>query len=312
MMSLKSTIFLLSGLLLLFPGKSIYASGYKALISYQDGFLAAGSDGRIDWISASGEITKSEKYPNEEFNCLLAYNEQVIAAGNSGSMLISSDKGTFRKVESGTNMNIHTLVFFKEMILAGSDKGVILIGDKKGLFREKQLALKGDIVSLSATTSDCYGVTDQGEIIHSTDGVNWTVFDFNESYAGYYKSCHFTRVMVTENRIAVAGKHDDSTPALLFSAQGNVWTERVLNYTDDQGITSSLENIPYDLFYDSSEDQFILCCSKGTLMTIPACSHCNKLFVCSTEDLRAISGNGKTVMIAGDHYYIKAITISNQ
>src|ERR1035437_10071724 len=112
-MSLKTILILLSGLLLLFPGKSIYASGYKALISYQDGFLAAGSDGRIDWISASGEITKSEKYPDEEFNCLLAFNEEIIIAGNSGSMLISSDKGTFRKVDSGTNMNIHTLVFFK-------------------------------------------------------------------------------------------------------------------------------------------------------------------------------------------------------
>jgi len=310
-MSLKSILFLLSGLLLLLPCKSIYASGYNALISYQDGFLAAGSGGRIDWISTSGEITKSEKFPNEEFNCLLACNEQVIVAGNKGSMVISSGKGTFRKVDSGTNKNIHTLVLFKEMILAGADQGLMLIGDKKGLFREKQLALKGDLVSLSATISDCYGVTDQGEIIHSADGVNWTVFDFNKTYAGYYKSCHFTRVLVTENRIAVTGKYEDGTPALLFSAQGNVWTERVLNYTDDQGIASSLADIPSDLFYDSSEDQFVVCCSKGTLMTIPACSHCNKLFVCSTEDLSAISGNGKTVMIVGDHYYITAINIGN-
>jgi len=310
-MSLKSTLILLSGLLLLLPCKSISASGYKALISYQDGFLAAGSGGRIDWISASGIITKSEKFPDEEFNCLLAFNEEIIIAGNSGSMLISSDKVTFRKVGSGTKMNIHTLVFFKEMILAGADQGLILIADKKGLFREKQLALKGDLVSLSATIADCYGVTDMGEIIHSTDGVNWTVFDFNKTYAGYYKSCHFTRVLVTENQIAVIGKYDDGTPALLFSAQGNVWTERVLNYTDEKGIASSLEDIPSDLFYDSSEDQFILCCSKGTLMIIPACSHCNKLFVYSTEDLKAISGNGKTVMIVGDHYYIKAINVGN-
>jgi len=311
-MSLKSIFFLLSGLLLLLPCTSIDASGYKALISYQDGFIAAGSGGRIDWISTSGEITKSEKFPDEEFNCLLACNEQVIVAGNNGSMLISSGIGTFRKVDCGTKMNIHTLVFFKEMILAGADQGLMLIGDKKGLFREKQLALKGDIVSLSATISDCYGVTDQGEIIHSTDGVNWTVFDFNKTYAGYYKACHFTRVLVTENQIAVTGKYDDGTPALLFSAQGNVWTERVLNYTDEKGIEASLADIPSDLYYNSPEDQFILCCSKGTLMTIPACSHCNKLYAFSTADLRAISANGKTVMIVGDHYYIKAINIGNQ
>jgi len=288
------------------PENKSKPEGYTAIISYQDGFLAAGSDGRIDRISKTGTITTFEKFPEERLNCLLSYHQTVIAAGDNGSILISSNQGV-SKVNSGTDKNIHTLALFKEEIIAGADQGEILIGDKKGLFRKIRLSLKGNIVSLSARSSDCYGVTDEGEIIHTTDGIHWDIFDFNGFYSGYYKPCRFTRVLATENRIAVTGRHEDGSPVLLFSTQGNVWAERALEYTNDQVMTASLEDIPYDLFYDSVEDQYILCCSKGKVMIIPSCSHCNKLMVCSTEDLRGIAGIGNVLMLVGENYYLKAI-----
>jgi hypothetical protein len=306
-MNLRITFIIIIGLISQFPGKSLCASGYNALLSYGDGFIAAGTDGRIDWFSTSGNIIKSEKYPDEQLNCLLVTNQLMIVAGNKGSILLSSNNETFRKVNSGTDKNIHSLAFFKEMILAGSDQGELLIGDEKGIFRKIQLALKGNLVSLSTNNTVCYGVTDQGEIIHSTDGVNWTVLDFNEFYKGYYKPCRFTSVLVTDNRIAAAGKHEDGTPALLFSSQGNVWTERTLNYTDDQGIPALLEDIPYDLHYNPIDDQFLLCCSTGKVMIIPTCSHCNKFYEYTKSDLKCIAGNENTLMIAGDNYFIKVI-----
>jgi hypothetical protein len=306
-MNLRITYLFVFVLISLLTSKGLYASGYNALINVGDGFIAVGSDGRIDWFSASGNITKSEKYPDEQFNCLLANDQLMVAAGDKGIILFSSNKETFRKVNSGTDKNIHSLLIFKDMILAGSDQGELLIGDVEGVFRKIQLALKGNIVSLSTNNIVCYGVTDQGEIIHSTDGINWTVLDFNELYKGYYKPCRFTRVLVTDNRIAVAGKHDDGTPALLFSTQGNVWTERILNYTDDQGIPAMLEDVPYDLLYNSSEDQFLLSCSNGKVMIIPSCSHCNKLYEYTKTDLKGIAGNVNTLMIAGDNYFTKVI-----
>ncbi|MDD4032526.1 MAG: hypothetical protein PHS48_04685 [Bacteroidales bacterium] len=280
--------------------------GYTAIISYQDGFLAAGSDGRIDRISKSGTITNFEKFPEERLNCLLSYDQTVIAGGDNGSLLISSSQGV-SKINSGTDRDIHTLALFKEKILAGTDQGEILIGDKNFLFRKINLPLKGNIVSLSARSSDCYGATDEGEIIHTADGIQWDIFDFNRFYSGYYKPCLFTKILATENRIAVAGKHDDGSPVLMFSARGNVWTERTLEYTNDEVMTASLEDIPYDLFYDSGEDLFILCCSQGKVMTIPSCSHCNKLEMYSTEGLRGIAGIGDVLMLVGENYYLKAI-----
>jgi len=305
-MSLKTKSLLLIGLLLL-SYTNCSASSYNALINYADGFLAASSDGRIDWISGSGQIIKSENCPGEELNSLLTYNQQVVTAGNKGSILISSNKGTFQKVETGIDQNIFTLALFKDNILAGSEQGILLIGDEKGIFKKMQLPLLGNIVSLSSNFSDCYGVTDKGEIIHSTDGIHWTIFDFNEFYAGYYKTSHFTHILVTDTQIAITGKHEDGSPTLLFSSQGNVWTERSLTYTDEQGAPASLEDTPNNLVYIPSDDLFILCCSRGKLMKIPSCSHCNKLIECSTKDLKGIAYNGNTLMVAGADYFIKAI-----
>ena len=280
--------------------------GYTAIIHYQDGFLAAGSDGRIDRISKSGTVTPYEKFPEERLNCLLLYHESFIAAGDNGSILIFSNQGV-SKVNNGTEENIYTLAVFKEKIFAGADRGEILIGDINGVFKKIRLSLKGKIVSLSARSSDCYGVTDAGEIIHTADGIQWDIFDFNGIYAGYYKPCLFTKILATENQIAVIGKHDDGSPVLLFSTRGNVWTERTLEYTNDQVRTASLEDIPYDLFYDSREDLFILCCSKGKVMTIPSCSHCNQLMTYSAENLRGIAGVGNVLIMVGDNYYLKVI-----
>ena len=288
-------------------GNRVKPDGYRDITKYEDGFIAAGSDGRIDRISVSGEIIKSEKFHGVEFNCILSNNQMIIAAGDKGSILISSNKGAFKKVNGGTNKNINSLALFKGKIIAGTDHGEILVGDEKGLFKKIQLGLKGNIVSVSARKSGCYGVTDEGEIIHTVDGINWDILDFNKFYSGYYKPCSFTKVLATENQIAVAGVHDDGSPVLMLSTGGKVWSERSLSYTDDHGMISYLTDIPYDIFYDLAIDQFILACSKGKIMTIPSCSHCNQLMVLSTEDLMGISGNGNELMIVGENFYIKAI-----
>ena len=68
-----------------------------------------------------------------------------------------------------------------------------------------------------------------------------------------------------------------------------------------------LEDVPSDLLYNPYEDQFLLCCSKGKVMIIPSCSHCNKLYEYTTADLKGIAGNENILMIAGDNYYTKVI-----
>jgi hypothetical protein len=308
--NLQAVLIFLGGILLSTPGDGNKTEGYRCLIRYEDGFIVAGSGGQIVWISASGKKTKSEKFPGENFNCLLEYNQIIVAAGERGSILMSSNKGIFRKVESGTVRNINSLAVFNGIIIAGADQGEIIRGDASGSFKKYPLDLKGNIVSVAARTSDCYGVTNEGEIIHSTDGIKWDIIDFNKFYSCFYRPCHFTKVLVTDNRIAVAGIHDDGSPVLVFSSQGSVWTERPLNYTDDQGMAGYLADTPNDIFYDDPGDQFFLACSRGRLMKLPSCSQCNKLAVISREDLEGISKVENNLMIVGGNYLVKTVSLS--
>jgi hypothetical protein len=308
-LSLQYVLVLLVNTLLLSPGERIKSEGYRAVISYEDEFIAAGSNGRIDWISLSGKIMRSEKFPGENFNCVLSDNKIVIAAGDNGTILISSDDGVFRKVDSGTGENINSLTLFNTIIIAGADRGEIISGDAAGFFVKTHLPVRGNIVSVSARGSDCYGVTDEGEIIHSSDAINWEILDFNQLYSGFYQPCHFTRVLATDDRIAVAGIRNDGSPVLMFSSQGKVWTERKLYYTDNQGMSGFLSVSPGDIFYDSSDDQFFLACRNGKLMKLTSCSQCNELAAITENDLTGISGNKNTLMIVGGAFFIKAMNL---
>lgn len=311
-MSLKNlpAILFLTGSIFLQTSGRIYAQeGYKAVIKHEGGFLAAGSEGRIDLISASGNILKTEKFPGENFNCLASDGQRIVAGGDNGAILILSENGVFRKTASGTDRSIYSLAVFRERIIAGSGRGEIITIDQKGTVKRETLPLGGNIVSLSARASDCFGVTDKGEIIRTIDGISWDIFDFNKVYSGFYQPCSFTKILAIENYIAAAGISDDGSPVLMFSSQGNVWTERQLIYTDEQGAQIMLDGLPADIIYDSPEDVFFLACTNGKLLKLPSCSHCNELKMVSKEKLTGISCNENTMILVGGNFYFEEFII---
>ena len=281
--------------------------GYKAIINFEDGFLAARTDGKIDFITDKGIVVRSLKIGTASLNCLITYNENTYIAGDSGSIVVYSKKTGFKTHNKISDKNINALVLFNDLVIAGSDKGEVLIGNINGDFKKYQLPIIGNIVSISSRSNECFGVTDEGEIISTIDGLNWKILDFNEYYKGFYKPCKFTCIFATEQQIAIAGKKIDGTPVLLLSNQGNVWSERSLDYTDSDGRISVLEVIPNCINYSVPDDLFILGCSKGKLMTIPSCSHCNKVFEYADFDISCFAIKNKTMIVAGINFYLKLI-----
>jgi len=286
------------------PNSGKNPGSYFDVVSQTEGFIAITNDGRIDWISDNGAVIKKKSLKGEEFQSVMMNNQQLIIAGAQGSMFYFEKDTVFQKIESGTTRNINCLAEFKNQIIAGNDDGELLIGNSGEPFKSIQLSLKGNIVSLSSNALNCYGVTDEGEIIQTSDGLNWTIFDFNEVYDGYYKACSFEKVLVTPKQIAVIGKNVDGSPVLLFSSKGGVWSERSLIYTNEDGLNAQLTEIPNDIYYDSLKDQFILLCSNGMIMTIPSCSITDK-------NLRGISGNEHALILVGDDNFIKTINANN-
>lgn len=298
-----------AGILLIAPVKGAGVPGYRAITRYGNAFVAAGSEGRIDRISPSGEIIKSDKFTGENFNCIASHDEMIIAAGDNGTIIISPDGEGFRKAESGTDNDINSIAVYNTTIIAGADRGEIITGDAQGGFRKTSPGVRGNIVSVSAGRSGCYGVTDEGEIIHSPDGLNWEIFDLNKVYGGYYQPGHFTRVLVTEDLIVVTGFRNDGSPLMMFSSQGKVWTDRILNYTDDSEMQGTLSEKPNDIYYDKAGDQFFIACNRGKLVRLPSCQHCNGLTVLTDKDLTAVSSTGDTLMVVGSDFFIRALNI---
>lgn len=279
--------------------------GFRAVCSTGENFVAVGTQGRVDWVSASGKILKTEKLTDATLKCALGFDQTVLVGGENGELYISRNNAGFRKVSVPISDAINSLVSFNGKVLAAADYGQILLGDPNGKFEKIQLSLKGNIVSVSANTTVCYGVTDEGEIISSKNGKEWNITDFNQLYAGYYKTAHFTSVFATDSRIAVAGQNDDNTPVLMFSSEGSVWAERSLNYNDENG-AAYLSEIPEAVFYNALKDEFILGCRNGKAMTIPSCSHCNQFYPLTTEDIRAIAGTETRLVFVGNKFYLKS------
>ena len=282
---------------------------FTAVISYQDGFIAVGNDGRISRISLNGEIKETENFSGFNFNSLVSTDQIIMAAGENGEVVVSFSDQPFKSIDSGTKNNINTLTSFDDFIIAGTDNGELLIGEPDGFFQLIQLNVKGNITSLSSRKDVCYGVTDEGEIIHSEDGLNWEVFNFNEAYAGFYKPCRFSKILVTENNIAVVGVHNDGSPAVYFSILGNVWTERTLNITDENGMEGYLQDIPNDIYYDQIFNEYYLVCTNGKILILPNCSHCNTTNRISEKDLLGIAYNNNRVIVVGDGFFLKTIQI---
>jgi len=320
--------FIIGGLIFLFPAGISYLTsakklnqhifslqksdagsikGYRDIIFYNGKFLAVGNDGRIDFINHSGERIPAVNTCKNDLNCVVSNGQMLVVAGKNGTILFSADGQIFTRVESGTDKDINGITCKYDLIIAGVDNGTILISKDGKSWNSKYLEVKGNILSLSANDSFCIGITDRGEIIRSNDGFNWEIRDYNKEYSGYNKSCIFKKVIAAKNRIVIIGRHDDGSPAVLFSSLGNVWTERSLIYNDDHGMIQFLTNEPNDITYDLVHDQFILACDNGEIFSLPSCTKCNESFTISDRDLFAIICTDDLLLSAGEGFTISII-----
>ena len=178
----------------------------------------------------------------------------------------------------------------------------MLDADGTVLSREK-LPVKGRLRALAGDRNTLWAVTDAGEISHRTGDRNWVIFDFNAQYAGYYPSMDFRAVAAGGGSVMVAGLRPDGTPAAFTSARGTVWSERLLDFTD-QGISFYFSGTVTALSYDAPQDRFYLLGSGGAQLALPGCSHCNSLTRYPVDTLLArIPGASASLLLGTDGFF---------
>lgn len=285
----------------------INENAYREIVFFQNRIIAVGNGGRIDIIDKSGEKIKVSGSGSYNYNCAVTVDDLLIVAGDNGTIMYASNDLRFTKAESGTDFNIHSMSVKSGLLIAGADKGSILISKNGKTWSMLQTQVAGNIISVAANDSFFIGISDKGEILKSADGMNWQVTDYNKVYKGYNKYCNFTKIIASKSSIAIIGTYEDGSPSIIFSSLGNVWTERLLIYDDEKGITRYLESKPNDVTYDQDRDQFILACDNGVLFSLPGCTKCNTYAKISSHDLYAIFYGDNYLVVTGDGYYVSVI-----
>lgn len=166
------------------------------------------------------------------------------------------------------------------------------------------LPVKGRLRALAGDRNTLWAVTDAGEIAHRTGTANWIVFDFNAQYTGYYPPMDFRAVAAGGGSVMVAGLRPDGTPAAFTSARGTVWSERLLDYTE-QGLPCVFSAEPASLSYDAVQDRFYLVGSGGTQLALPGCSHCNSLTRYPVDTLFARIPGGTVSLLLGSDGFLR-------
>jgi hypothetical protein len=277
--------------------------GYRDVVFDGSKFIAVGSGGRIDILDISGKKTTASVISPTDLNTIVTGDQMLIAAGNQGKILFRSGESQFSEIRSGTDKNINCITFFRDLWIAGADDGLLLFSKNGKTWTLNQTSFKGNVLSLDCNSSFCFGITDKGEIVKSSDGLNWEVKDYNKDYEGYNPHCIFRKIIVLQNRMMIIGIHDDRSPAVIYSSLGNVWTERLLSYKDENGRMGMLTEEPNDIAYDPDTDQFLVACNNGVIFTLPSCSHCNMLYKVSDENIRSIAKSNDSFMLTGDNFY---------
>ncbi len=312
-----TSFLILLAILLTLGREDLYA--YRDACPWKGGFAAVGEGGRVDFFSPTGEKTSSAFFPGEQFTCILQWEEELILGGSS---LCRYDGQQIEKIDFP--LQVSAISIFRGSLIVASHSptapgGKLFCFTSTGTlssvtspsgssssgkpYLELPVPARDEIISISSSSQDIYAVTKQGEILHSRDLRSWRVKDFNEEYKGFYPTLQIASVAVGEYSVAIAGTDERGAPAVYTSTLGNIWNHRTLSYTE-RGTPLSLEAQPLSIIYDTEADRYLLLCREGTILTLPSCSHCNRLYHFPANEIFDIvqTGQGSYFAVGADSY----------
>ena len=291
---------LLSGLL---SGQQI-CFAYKSVMPYNGVFAAVGEPGRIDFYSPDGKLTDTVELPSGMvINDVCVYNGALVGAADGAVVTYRDSQLGFLPVKGEAS----ALIPFRGRLLVavnGAEGAQIFSYDAlESPVDELFLPVEGRMAALTVNEKFCFGVTSEGEILRSTDGLEWILQDFNADYEGYYPPMEFIDVEAGLDNVAVIGRTRNGGSAMFISSQGIVWSPRELSYSGNSG-NYMLEEEPLSVVYDPLADQYVLLCSSGVMFFVPACAHCNSREQINANELfsMAFTPQGDFFVVGSDGF----------
>lgn len=276
-------------------------SSYLNAAAYKDGFIAVGSNGRMEFISISGDIETIHTPVGAALLDISVSQDNAVAVGEEGAILLLQEDGAVSQLKTDCKETLHSVCVFKNMWFAGGDSGVLLYSDDLERWQSIELPLEGAITGLAADGERCIGVTDDGEILVSTDGMAWEMLDYNQYYG---QEISFQGIELCDNMFYAFGVNAEGASQMLMSLEGGVWSDRDLEVYQNgipDGNTPQISGICWD------GQQIIAACPDGRVLTLPSCTQCNTVQEVSDKPLYSVAFNSGKLLFAGQDCSIQIL-----
>lgn len=278
-------------------------AGYTAAISYNDTFLAVGTEGRLDRITMDKQVTNLQLPTTGNLTSIWTDGVDVLIGGQDGLLLLSHDGEQFVELNSKVNSDIFGVTSFQGTYFASTEKGKILTSQDGKVWDTQTLNTKHDVISIQNNDHLIMAITAESDVLTSTDGITWEHDNFNVTYEGFYPDYTFTEVKNMGESFFVIGQVTDTpeVPLIMFSETGTVWMQKSLTAINGETPQNSY---PLQLkAFGWNQDQLLVACGGGRVIAIPDCHTCNQILKVSEEELNAMALGDDKVCVVGENFY---------
>lgn len=284
------------------PESSVYGPEYIDVEAYEDGFVVLDSEGLLHFHDSQSQETSSKKPEGMEKSTFICTVEDAVIAADSTSMVCFLD-GKWISMPVPEGIHITGIDDFYGGVIATAEEGKLLFWSSPfDNARSVTADIKGEFIGIDSFGDRCHAVTDSSETVAVDLALRTKVFDFNNCYSDYYGDIDIISIASGSTSVCITGTRTDGSPAAFISSDGNVWSERSMDYLEN-GSMMYLDKKPITAAYREYDDCYVLLCEGGVIFHLPACSHCNYPIFSGSEMLNSIAFNGRSFMAVGDSIY---------
>lgn len=281
--------------------------GYASVVSLGDGFLAAGTGGRLDKIRADGEVTPLEVPTKENLLDIFHQEGLTLVCGENGTLLYSREGQPFQQSFVKETGAISQLAAFQGRFYACADKGRILVSDDGQTWTAQKIEIDSDFLGIAANEQCLMAVTRETDLLTSTDGQEWKTINFNEKYDGFYDRRTFTGICSLGDTLFIYGQMEDrpGEPYVMFTEAADVWFFKALTNINGKEFSNFM---PLSIrAVGLVGDQLAAVCDKGRLLTITECTVCNQMSESEGAQWNDIAMRDGQVLLVGQDFQWKCI-----
>ncbi len=285
--------------------------GYVAAAPSEDGFLACGTGGRLDFISIDGQVENRQTGTTENLRDVYVDGDHVAVCGDKGTLLLSRDGGNrFEAMDLNTEETFYAVAAFADTIFVAGQKGVVY-RENNGGWEAVQMQTEHDMIDLVATNYCVAAISAETDVCISMDGLNWNYQDFNDYYEGLYPPYVFTRAIAAGETLFVLGYLEETPnlPLIMYTVEGDVWMQKSMMEINGEPL-EAVDNLRiHDISFNI--DQIVGVLDEGRVLSITECVTCNEMKTLEgAKGLWATAAQEEGVLLCGEDFFCKVMKSS--